>query len=208
MPKATGKRGSYHHGDLRAALVAAGREVLLSGGLEALTLREAARRAGVSPAAPYRHFADRASLVAAIAAEGFRDLATELRRSLEAGAETGAALALRSLAAAYLGFALKHPALYRLMFSAEIADKAAHPALEAAAGDAFGVLEGAIVASQREGAVSSGPPRPSAVAAWSLVHGFASLWLEGHAQVYAGEAPPLETVNELAALLFLGLAPR
>src|SRR5690606_17147113 len=112
----------YHHGNLPAALVDAALEVLESEGIEALTLRELARRVGVTHAAPYRHFKDKAALLAALAAEGF----ARLSRAVEARRGEGIAGA----AEAYLRFAADHPAHFRLMFAPE---RAADPAVSAAA---------------------------------------------------------------------------
>ena len=107
------KRGGYHHGDLRAAVLQAAGEILETEGLSGLSLREAARRAGVSHNAPYRHFADRESLLAALAAEGFGLLAAAQR-------EAAAKIGLRGMGEAYVRFALAHPERFQLMFGGVI----------------------------------------------------------------------------------------
>src|SRR5882724_2604641 len=106
--------GPYHHGDLRAACLRAARELLEADGSAGLSLRALARRAGVSPTAPYRHFANREALVSAIAAEGYRELAGRLAGAHPAP-RTPADLA--TVAVAYVRFALDHPALFRVMFA-------------------------------------------------------------------------------------------
>jgi AcrR family transcriptional regulator len=144
---------TYHHGDLRAAVLAAAGKLIEREGLAGLSVREAARRAGVSHNAPYRHFADRDALLAALAAEGFN----LLKKSLEG-------LSGRELGEAYVRFALAHPQRFHLMFSGQ----------ERRAAEA--VLERFTAAFAGLGAEA----RFAAAAAWSLVHGLADLVLEGH----------------------------
>src|SRR5437868_11721362 len=117
--RATKERKSYHHGDLRRSLVQAARDLVNESGADALSLREVARRAGVSQTAPYRHFANRRELVSAVAAEGFRDLHSRMVRGVSAA--KGGKQALRAVAEQYVAFALDHPAEYRLMFGGELA---------------------------------------------------------------------------------------
>lgn len=155
---------TYHHGDLRAALVQAAEEILEEQGLAALSIREAARRAGVSHNAPYRHFPDRDSLLAELAAEGFRRLGAEL-----------AAHGGREMGEAYVRFALAHPERFRLMFGARLK----HPVLQEAAQRTYGAL---VSAFRKDRAVAD--PEKAAAAAWSLVHGLAQLLLDGH---FAGQ---------------------
>src|SRR5246500_5514477 len=106
-------KATYHHGDLRAALVRAAIELLEESGKTALSLRAVARRAGVSPAAPYRHYADREALVSAVAGLGYRELAERL---VEAHPSPSTPEQLTSVAVAYVQFALERPALFRIMF--------------------------------------------------------------------------------------------
>src|SRR5689334_19621575 len=103
------RKRSYHHGDLHSALLLTAGKMLEKEGLEALTLREVARRAGVSHSAPYRHFAEREALLAALAAEGFERLGAAQRKAAEAGG-------LRAMGEAYVAFALENPQRFRLMF--------------------------------------------------------------------------------------------
>jgi len=156
----------YHHGDLRAALLRAAGEIIEEQGVAALSLREAARRAGVSHNAPYRHFAEREALLAALAAEGFAQLGRAL--------ETGVAQGPKARGEAYLRFALAHPQRFRLMFGG-LLRLDAHPALREAAGLTYAGLVRAIEPL----AGAQGAPT-AAAAAWSLVHGLAQLLLDGH----------------------------
>lgn len=159
----------YHHGDLRRALIEAGLRLLRSRGAGGLALRAVAREAGVSPAAPYRHFADKEAMLAAIAAEGFERLAAALRA---ADASADGIEALRAQGAAYVGFALEEAALFRLMFGAE--RPAGDAALAQQAEAAFGVLRARVATLLPESQVAVG-----ALTAWSLVHGLACLIADG-----------------------------
>jgi len=152
---------SYHHGDLRSAILQAAGELLEEQGVATLSLREAARRAGVSHNAPYRHFPDRNQLLAALAAEGFRLLNEALARRPEGNMGLG-----------YVDFVLAHPQRFRLMFGGQLAlDQ--YPELRAQAADSHAGLE--------RGFADLGSDAPiAAAAAWSLVHGLASLILDGH----------------------------
>jgi AcrR family transcriptional regulator len=167
------RSGRYHHGDLRAALIAAGEDILAERGVEGFSLREAARRAGVSPAAPAHHFGDARGLLTVIAARGFE----RLTETMAAGAKgkKKAAARVRALGQAYVAFAHAHPAHFNLMWRRTLLDND-DPALQAAAGAAFAMLEEAVT-----GAAGGHPkaPAPSVVAAWSIVHGYALLILDG-----------------------------
>src|SRR5262249_12876624 len=160
----------YHHGDLRAALIRAGLAILAEEGVQALTLRAAARRAGVSHNAPYRHFADKEALLAAIAEEGFVDLAA---RVVEARAHDAASprAQLEESGWAYVQFALAHPDHLRVMFGVPITNPGAHPRLLAAGAHAFNVLVAIVADGQRAGEFIEGNPRQIAFSAWSIVHG-------------------------------------
>jgi AcrR family transcriptional regulator len=152
---------TYHHGDLRAAVLAAASKMIEKEGLARLSVREAARRAGVSHNAPYRHFPDREALLAALAAEGFSELSKALEN--RPGREMGEA---------YVRFALDRPQRFRLMFGGQFAlDE--YPELRAQAQAAFGALEKAFAGLGTEANFA-------AAAAWSLVHGLAQLMLDGH----------------------------
>lgn len=168
----------YHHGNLRRALLDATVELIRAKGVESLSLRAIARRAGVSHMAPYHHFADRAALVAAVAEEGFIALREAMLDRMRGMEDPGRQLQESGIG--YVMFALKHGARFRMMFSAEVADKSAHPSLQAASVAAYAVLEEAITRCQQTGAAREGDPRVLSQTAWSLVHGLAMLLLDGH----------------------------
>lgn len=158
---------AYHHGDLRATLVDAALELLEAG--EPFSLRAVARRAGVSTAAPYRHFADRASLESALAVRGFRELMTDISRNTDQPRSKEVVI---ELAVDYVRFALRRPALFRLMFGQECktdddervqAAGALHDFLERVAKEVF----------------PQSDPMAMATAGWSIAHGLAFLHLDG-----------------------------
>ena len=119
------KRG-YHHGDLRRALIQASVDLVAESGVEGFTLREAAKRAGVSAAAPYRHFSDRADLLAAVATEGFDILLPALQAALDRGKDDSMA-ALALLGRAFVDFGVEHPSHFKLMYGPHMPGRAAHP---------------------------------------------------------------------------------
>lgn len=159
-----GRRG-YHHGDLPATLLQVAGKILEKEGVEDLSLRALTRRAGVSHAAPYRHFPDRESLLAALAAEGFAMLGEAQSRAAAAGG-------LRGMGESYVRFALEHPQRFRLMFGG-VVRIAKHPGLREVATRTFDGLSGALAARVPEAKGA----RDSSVAAWALVHGLAQLLL-------------------------------
>ena len=175
------KRGSYHHGNLRRALLDAGLELLAERGIEGFTLREVARRAGVSHAAPSHHFGDRAGLVRAIVAESFELLGSRLAEASAAGDDPMDRIAAMGLA--YVEFALDNPERYRLMFRTELSQAGTSEAptdADAAGGGAFATLMAAVQDAADQGLLRDGVDAgAAAVTAWASVHGLASLILEG-----------------------------
>ncbi|RRQ88724.1 TetR/AcrR family transcriptional regulator [Streptomyces griseofuscus] len=161
--------GTYHHGDLRAACLRAARELLEEDGAAGLSLRAVARRAGVSAAAPYRHFADRDALVSAVAAQGYRELAGHLTAAHPSPTTPDE---LAAVAVAYVRFALDRPALFRVMF-AEPCD----PDNEERAGATTAISE--YVHGIVRGAFPGADPDVLSTTVWALVHGLAFLHLDG-----------------------------
>lgn len=154
----------YHHGDLRRALLAAAAGLIAADGVQAASLREVARRAGVSHAAPAHHFGDKAGLLAALAAEGHALLADRLATCAD----------LRAGGDAYLAVATGHPGHFAVMTRCDLADPAVHPALAEAGARSFGEL-------QRIARATAGDADPGVVAdaAWGLAHGLAVLAAAG-----------------------------
>ncbi len=200
----TGRRSArtsqpYHHGALREALLAAAEAVIAERGVDGFSLREAARRAGVSPAAPQHHFGDTRGLLTAVAAAGFAGLADALAAAdLAAGPDREARTTAQG--AAYVRFAFAEPARFDVMWRAARIDTR-DSAYVAASTRAFRTLQGA-VAGAAPGAADAPDRRPvdadpRAVACWSLVHGFARLALDGA----FGAAPGPAVDAMLAAVL-------
>ncbi len=185
-------RPGYHHPDLRSALVKAGREILEEGGHAALSLRAVARRAGVSAMAPYRHFPDRAGLLAAIAADGVRMLTARLR---DADGGAAGADALIAQGVGYVRFAIEYPALFRLMFGPE--QPCDYPELASALADCLGVLAGRVAKTVAEPLTAD-----MTLACWSLVHGLASLAVDG--RLPPGGDAPAALAARLGRLLVAG----
>lgn len=164
------QRDHYHHGDLRAALVAEGLKQLESGGVGSVSLRALAKASGVSPNAPYRHFADKNALMGALAAEGFLRFAdTVVSASQGRGTE-----ALRNQGQAFLEFALAHPALYRLMFS-PYGYSLTSDTCQREASRAFGSLVATAARAQAEGWKAGYTLTDAVLAYWSALHGWAGL---------------------------------
>jgi AcrR family transcriptional regulator len=196
-----GKRRSYHHGNLREALIEAALRLIRDKGPTGFTFAEAARAAGVSPAAPYRHFRDRDALMADVAARGFEAFAASLNAAWNRGGPTPAA-ALNRLGAAYLAFARKEPATYAAMFESGLCLDD-YPALVAASDAAFGILRQAceaVIATMPTG--KRPPAMMMALHIWSLSHGLASLFGRGDAARRPAPMTP-EDLLEAALLIYL-----
>jgi AcrR family transcriptional regulator len=170
----SGRRG-YHHGNLREALIKATLDLIAERGLSGFTFAEAARAAGVSSAAPYRHFRDRQALIADVARQGFERLALELERAWNGGRPTLLS-AFENLAQAHLAFARREPAYFSAMFEAGLALDS-DPQLFEASERAFGMLRSAAEAVCATLPRGSRPPvLMVSLHVWALSHGIASLF--------------------------------
>jgi AcrR family transcriptional regulator len=166
------KEKPYHHGNLREALIDAAIGLIEERGPDGFTLREIARRARVSRAAPYRHFRDRDDLLAAVVEQGFQGLSEVMARV--ANSTRSPLERLRRCGGAYVTFALDRTAHFQVMFRME-PDPEKYPAAGAAGEGAFGQLAAVVAACQESGALPPGNARVVALIAWSLVHGVAHL---------------------------------
>ncbi|MFG1776206.1 TetR/AcrR family transcriptional regulator [Micromonospora sp. NPDC049051] len=173
----TGTRG-YHHGDLRRTLLAAAVRAIEESGPAALSLRDLARRAGVSHAAPAHHFGDKSGLLTALATEGFHLLAKALH---DAGGD------LLDRGVAYVDFAVRHRAHFEVMFRPDLY-RADDPELLAARRRSGDALHSG-VAALSDTRPTAKDPQGDALAAWSIVHGFATLWLSGALPPQVGDDP-------------------
>lgn len=193
---------SYHHGNLRDAILDRALAIIADDGVDALSLRAVASELGVSHAAPRHHFASKEALLTAIATDGFAALADALEA---VGAAGGSFL---DAGVAYVRFALDHPAAFAVMFTPTLLDNA-DPAYAHAAGRALSALRSGAAGAQSDPQAKDEPEaedesegerddEAAGVAAWSLVHGFAALALSGSLS-RAGFAPPGTNLTELAA---------
>ncbi|MBI1238145.1 MAG: TetR family transcriptional regulator [Alphaproteobacteria bacterium] len=187
--------------DLREACLAEAAAIIERDGLEALSLREVARRLAVSHQAPYKHFASRDHLLAALVARAYAAFASALEarpRSSDPWADMAA------MGEAYFAYARAHPRQYRLMFGAKLPDPADHPEMMREAKAAFGLLEKAIAALPR-GPRSRGACRHDALFVWSTIHGLATILLTDSAQTIAMPRAALKAA-ESEALARIGAA--
>jgi AcrR family transcriptional regulator len=207
-------RGTYHHGNLREALIEAALDLIRAAGPNGFTLAEVARAVGVSGAAPYRHFRDRNALIADIARQGYEKFAEQLFAAWDEGRPTPVA-AIEACARAYLNFARREPAFYAAMFEPgfPLEDD---PALLTASERAFGVLRLAADAATRAmkpGTTKQAGRPPSLMVAlhiWSLCHGVASLFIEGPSGSRRKLPMSPEDLLEAGLLIYfqsLGLTP-
>jgi len=172
------KTATYHHGDLKNALIKAGIQVLAKEGVSALSLRKVARKAGVSHAAPYAHFADKQALIAAISTEGYR----RLYEQVATAGRQHRGDPLRQLvegAWAYVEFALDDPAHFRITLSGVVEKEKDYPALVEMTEKSFALVVEIVTACQAAGILKSGPADLMAVSIWSAIHGLVSPILEG-----------------------------
>lgn len=197
-------KSRYHHGDLRRALVDKSTELVDAHGASALSLRRVAKKLGVSHAAPGHHFADRPALLAAVAARGFAELAEAMlaaRNELEAPVAR-----LNATGVAYVKFAASHPERFRLMFGPEILDEGSDVELSSQTACAFDVL----VSSVNDALGHEATPERARVvttAAWSLVHGLATLFIDQKLGMLGGATPDdaERMAREITALVGLAL---
>jgi AcrR family transcriptional regulator len=177
----------YHHGNLREALIRAAAELVSERGLEGASLREVARRAGVSHGAPYHHFKSKERLLAALADEGFDDLDRALARA-QARADSDPRAQLEALGVAYVRFAVEQPEMFRAMFRAS--------AKEPSAEGPFGRLLGAVTACLAGSSPTAADSLRAALFGWCTIHGLTALWLDGPIRREHG---PQRDVEELSA---------
>ena len=195
------ERGGYHHGNLKEALVRAALELIAEKGPAGFTFADAARWAGVSPAAPYRHYRDRDALLADVARRGYEAFADALTRAWDEG-RPDVLSAFDRLGRAYLQFAKSEAAFYSAMFEAGVAADS-DPDLRAASERAFSVLRGA---SEKLVALVPATKRPPALMValhiWSMTHGIASLFGRGDAARRTVPMAP-EELLEAEVLVYL-----
>ena len=197
-----GRRRGYHHGNLREALIEAALDLIGSKGTGGFTFAEAARHAGVSPAAPYRHYENREALLADVATQGFAAFGEAMGTAQGAPASNGIDR-LKAMGRAYLAFARENPAYYSAMFESGL-DFSSYPELRKAADTTFAGLRTAV-----EGMISTMPEdkKPPAMMVtlhiWAISHGIASLFGRGDGAAFKQPISP-EELLESHMLVYLG----
>jgi AcrR family transcriptional regulator len=193
---------SYHHGNLKQALMKASLDLIRKAGPSGFTLREVARRAGVSHNAPYRHFRDKEELMAALAAEGFDRLTAAMTHAAKSA--TGALERFRMSGRGYVEFALRYPQHFAVMFEVPC-QLDFYPQTHAAAERALGTLVRHVEVCQAEQVLPPGDPKPFALLAWSMVHGVAKLAIGGRLSL-PDSADVLRFTDTATGALWRGLA--
>jgi AcrR family transcriptional regulator len=193
----------YHHGDLRATLLEVAAGIIAEDGVDRVTMRALSQQAGVSRAAPYRHFPDKTALLCDVAAAGFNKLEKQLRIAADKHSGADAVSRLEGMAMAYVDFAVDNPAYYRLMFGREDLVRSTTPELRINAQAAFKVLQKAIGEWQPLGiGAKEGGAVPLTYVLWATVHGLAMLLIDRqiqHGEKELGIHPLLAGENALTA---------
>lgn len=190
-------RNRYHHGDLRRALLQEAVRTIAEDGVEHLTLREAGTRLGVSRTALYRHFSDKASLLAAVARDGFQRFHDDLQRAWATA--PGSRRGFDRMGEAYVQFAVANPAHYRVMFGDFRHLCGKDPELAADAQQAFRVLTDAVATLQHGGLMAAGDTRQVAEFIWAVVHGLAMLTINGQLGPDPVASGRLQTVAQVVS---------
>jgi AcrR family transcriptional regulator len=191
-------RPRYHHGDLRAVLLDHVRAIIREQGVGFVSIREVARRAHVSHAAPAHHFGNKSGLLTAFAVEGYERLAMTIRTRLAETAATGAADVLAAMGQGYVRFAIENPEHFGIMFPGNLLNRT--DAAYVAATDAVYVpMMEVVERAAAEGSLTADPILVAS-AAWSLAHGLASLWLSGRMQARTGARDAATLANAMTHL--------
>jgi AcrR family transcriptional regulator len=201
----------YHHGDLRVTLLEITARIIAEEGVEKVTMRALSQQAGVSRAAPYRHFPDKTTLLCAVAVEGFRKLENQLKTAVEIRSRSDALSYLEDMAMAYVDFAVSNPSYYRLMFGREGLIKSPTPELRANAQAAFNAFQEVIRDWQQNNSSINGESLSLTNVLWSTVHGLSMLLIDRyfqngemvtpvHPQLFDESTLPAEDIQKLVKL--------
>ncbi len=202
MPHSS-KQGNYHHGDLRRSVIDTALAIVTELGIPSLTFREIASRIGVSRMAPYRHFENKAELLAVLAQEGFQAL-YEYVQAARSQAADRPLMQLQAIGVAYILYAVENPVRYRVMFDPALSDRTIYPPLYQTAVQNFDCLLQVLSECQATGAIRAGDPKQLAQINWSLFHGLATLSIDRQFSTM-GSAPIAELANAAVTTLIRGL---
>ncbi|MCZ8341718.1 MAG: TetR/AcrR family transcriptional regulator [Leptospira sp.] len=198
-------KDSYHHGDLKTALRLATLNLLQEESYQSISLRKVAKKAGVSQSAPYRHYPNLESLLVDVAIYGFQLLREKLQ-SIQAKFKKYPLLKFRESGVCYVNFALSNPDLFQIMYGNQISNHALYPDLTMAEESSFSVLEDIIQENQKSGNLSSSDIHKTAIAAWTMVHGIAILFL-GKQVIFQNstEKSIKKITKEMLETLYIGI---
>jgi AcrR family transcriptional regulator len=203
------KPKSYHHGDLRRALIDAGFRLVEEGGAESLSVREAARRAGVSPGAPFRHFASRDALMTAVAIEAQRRFRAEIDATLAENPQGDPLARLRAFGIAYLRWAMRNPAHFEIISSGRLFDYDRSAELLRDNAEVIGAMAATIEQAAAQGQLRETNVGRVQIAARALVYGFARMNIDGHFPRWGVARADAEATAEAVVDLFIdGIASR
>ena len=198
-------RGAYHHGDLRRALIDAALELAREGGAEAVTVREAARRAGVSPGAPFRHFSDRTMLMTAVAEEAMRRLRAEIAAGLATARSRDPLRRLHAMGSAYLGWALRNPTHFQIVSQRDSIDFEGSPTLTAGNAEIQSLMLALFGDAHAQGRLRSSDLPLAVIVSRAFVYGLARMHADGHFPSWNVAPEEAEAVMARALRLFVSL---
>jgi AcrR family transcriptional regulator len=197
---------AYHHGDLPTALLASVESAVADCGVSGVSLRDVARRAGVSHSAPAHHFGSKAGLLTAFATAGYQLLAESVIKEVAAADARDGAAELAAIGRGYVAFALAHRAHFEVMFRLDSLDPG-NAQFAAASEAAYGLLIATIERCRAEGRLHGRSPEVVAVSAWSLVHGLAALWISGRLSERIAEQDPWRLAAAVSELFTGAVLP-
>lgn len=197
---------AYHHGNLPAALLDAVRDAVADCGVSGVSLRDVARRAGVSHSAPAHHFGSKAGLLTAFATAGYQLLAESVIAEVAAADASDGAAELAAIGRGYVAFAVGHPAHFAVMFRLDALDQG-NDAFVRASEAAYSLLTATIERCRAAGRLHGRSPEVVAVSAWSIVHGLAALWISGRLAERIAEQDPERLAADVTGLFTEAVLP-